>query len=144
MPGEPANPVSHPTMLASNTPDPSSLGSWLIVLAFVLNLAISAVTFWAAISNRKQRREVTFGEVAASKEDFDKHVLSNTEDHQRFIEKLELIERNINQQNREDLSTLHDKINLVDRRVAGMETEVRILTRTMERVAEDLRNPRET
>jgi len=71
-------------------------GFWIVAAFLAFFLANVATVVTAVAMNRKQKREVTFGFIPASKDEFDKHVGSNKDEHNQLFAKLGGMERGCN------------------------------------------------
>lgn len=61
-------------MNQSAAPNPEHLLQFWLILSLTFSTLVSVGTFVVLISNRKQRREISFTETPASKKEFDNHV----------------------------------------------------------------------
>ena len=75
----------------ASTPDPKFFWEFLLSIGFLISIAANIAT---SISVRRtQRREVNFGFVPASKEDFEKHTAHNQREHENLFAKINGVER---------------------------------------------------
>jgi len=86
----------------------------LVTLNTIGGVAIAVFTVATFFSNRKQRREVSFGFIPAAKEEFDKHVAWNQKEHDNLFAKLGGLERGVSAKiqtlSREWRDVLNDKV----------------------------------
>jgi len=102
-------------MLAQTNPaDALQFLQLLVTLNTIGGVAVAVFTVAAFFSNRKQRREVSFGFIPAAKDEFDKHVAWNQKEHDNLFAKLGGLERGaaakIQTLSREWRDVLNDKI----------------------------------
>lgn len=111
-------------------------GFILVVTTIGANLAVIIGT------RRKQKREVSFEFTPASKEEFDRHVAANDQTTRDLFAKIGGVERGANgnaekkiealqHERREDVRQLHQEINEVGRKVAGLEKETELQNQSM-------------
>ena len=84
-------------MLAQTAPDPHSFSQFWIIIAFIAAVGANLVTIVVLVSNRKQKREVSFGFEPASKTEFEKHADWNRREHENLFAKIGGVERGANQ-----------------------------------------------
>ena len=85
------------TMLADIEPSSAAISQFWIVAGFFLSIAASGTAIVVSIimvaSNKKQRREVTFGFEPASKDEFEKHLAWDRQEHRDLFSKIGGVER---------------------------------------------------
>jgi len=112
--------------------------SLTISLLAVVITTLTAV--WNSLSNRRQKREVTFGFDPAPKSDFEKHVADNKHEHELLFSKIGKVEKthvercDLNMGGlRAEFSTsirnLHNRLNEVLEAVAEVRGEIKNLNR---------------
>lgn len=81
------------TLLLAQTPDAAQFLQFWIIIGFLTMVGGQAATLIVMLSNRKQKREVSFGFEAPTKGDFEKHVEQNRREHENLFSKIGGIER---------------------------------------------------
>lgn len=126
--------------VAQASPDP--VIAWNVVLTFLILVTLAATIVGLVRGNRAQKREVTFGFEPASKSEFDALAAENSRVHDQLFskistvgrladEKLEERMKEVHAERREDIRTLHQEINDVGKKVAGLEKETEIQNQRM-------------
>lgn len=81
-------------ILADVAPTVAQWNGFWVVAAFGAFFLANLATVGAFImASRKQKREVTFGFIPASKDEFDKHVAKNEREHENLFSKIGGVER---------------------------------------------------
>ena len=108
----------------SPVPSPQAVSQiWIVISSGlgVLACGVAIVTSIIMVStNKKQRREVTFGLEPASKADFEKHLAENKRDFDLLHTKVGSSERETRRQADEKVTRLSDDITKVSLQVAGI------------------------
>jgi hypothetical protein len=103
---------------AAPSPTPAEMGAWMNIAILVINCGCAVVLVFAARSTAK--REVTFGFVPASKEEFNRHVLEQAETLRALSGELAALRQEM-RNDRDQLllaaenrvSKLHERINTI-------------------------------
>jgi hypothetical protein len=102
-------------LLAQATNNNSDIITWGIILTLT-TVAANIVAVVLAFSNRKQKREVSFGFVPASKEEFDKHLAEN---HAEFTRIREAREKDAEMAG-QSRKRLYDKMDDIETQISEM------------------------
>ena len=97
-------------ILADIQPNPTAATTGEIVLyvAFFIGLLVNIVTIYALLSNRKERREVSWAFEPASKQEFVAHVAWDNREQEKIWQRINGVES--------------DAIDRLDQKLTGMES----------------------
>jgi len=76
-------------ILADAQVEPALLSNTLIIVMFVISAGAGIGGIYSSFFKKSEKREVTFGFEPASKAEFEKHIISNSERHAQLFEKIE-------------------------------------------------------
>lgn len=118
-------------------PDPSI--AWNVILTIGVLVAIGANIIALFRSNRAQKRDVTIMESVVTRNEFDKHVASNHQDHRDMFSKLGGVERGSAGKLSEEITKVHNRINDLDKSVGGLEATTELQNQTLSSINSDVK-----
>lgn len=98
-------------------PEPTTAWNVILTIGVLLSLAVNAVAVF-----RGNRREVEILPGVVAKEEFNRHVESNANDHRDIFSKLGGVDRGAAKKISDESLVLHNRINSLDKAVGGLET----------------------
>lgn len=117
-------------IIAQATTNNSDIITWGIILTLT-TIAGNVATVIALLVNRKQKREVSFGFVPASKEEFDDHRMNNKEEHDQLFSKLGGVERGLRGEFSNEIKTVRSEMTETVRQLAALNNNAELLNQAM-------------
>lgn len=97
---------------------PANHANWLENLQFFATLTTGLMVLWSMVSNRPQRREISFEEELVNQEEFERH----TRDDAAALAKIDSALESIRAERRDDVNDLHHRITEVSQDVSALQT----------------------
>jgi hypothetical protein len=113
-------------------PNPTELGTWMIVAAFVVSAASGAVSMIAAF--RTQRRQVSLTDQYVRTDEFDRHKT----DFDKHVDRFEREVNKLNEDRKMDVREVHRRIDAVSSQVSGVASSVDLLNQRMVQIDQKL------
>ena len=116
----------------------SDIITWGIVITLTtVGANVAAVVL--AFSNRKQKREVSFGFIPASKDEFDKHVENNKSEHEQLFSKIGGVERGGTANTDKKVDSLRHEITAIGKEVSALQASTEFQNQTLAAVTADIK-----
>lgn len=113
-------------MLAEATnSDVITWGFILVITTILANIAVIVGT------RRKQKREVSFEFTPASKEEFDKHIESNKEEHDQLFSKMGGMERGLRGEFSNEIKVVRSEMVETVKQLAALNNNAELLNQAM-------------
>ena len=109
-----------------NTPNPDPNIAWQVILTIGVLIAIVGNIATLLTSRRSQKREVSFELNAASKEEFEKHVDFNAQEHRDLHSKIGGLDRGTARKISDEMNAIHSRVNGLEKAIGGLETSAEI------------------
>lgn len=118
----------------NNTPNPDPYVAWQVVLTLGVIVAIVTNIWTAARSNRTQKREVSFELNATPREEFDRLVDSNSQEHRDIHSKIGGMDRGFSRKIADEMSAIHNRVNGLEKAIGGLETSAEITNQRLAQI----------